>query len=179
MTLAVLNGLATQMAGHACVGAQSSTGWSSSPQISSIDLAQDQACWPFKHGERQVNRSNQGCQGDTSPKCSSSLRECCTSKPAMMPMVVGRLAAQTPSRLRVRSSIPEATTRGGAQAKQAVRPGCSSCMWPETASSDTPDSSHVWSSSRHTCRILQCLTQGKGKDQQQQQQQQQLPDGNR
>ena len=29
-------------------------------------------------------------------------------------------------------------TRGGAHAKQAVSPGISNCMWPETASSETP-----------------------------------------
>ena len=52
----------------------------------------------------------------------------CTSSPATMPMVVGRLAAQTPSRLSVRSSMPEATTRGGTHAKQAVSPGIMTCM---------------------------------------------------
>jgi len=31
-----------------------------------------------------------------------------------------------------------AHTRGGAQAKQAVSPGISNCICPETASSDTP-----------------------------------------
>lgn len=29
-------------------------------------------------------------------------------------------------------------TKGGAQAKHAVSPGTSNCIWPETASSDTP-----------------------------------------
>ena len=48
----------------------------------------------------------------------------------MMPIVVGKLAAQTPSRFRVRSSIPEATTRGGTQAKQAVSPGRMTCSRP-------------------------------------------------
>jgi hypothetical protein len=38
----------------------------------------------------------------------------CTKIPATTPMVVGRLAAQTPSRFRVFSSIFEATTSGGA-----------------------------------------------------------------
>ena len=37
--------------------------------------------------------------------------------------VVGREAAQTPSFFKVFSSMLEATTRGGAQAKQAVSPG--------------------------------------------------------
>ena len=45
----------------------------------------------------------------------------------MMPIVVGRLAAHTPSRLSVRSSMPEATTRGGAHSKQAVSPGITVC----------------------------------------------------
>lgn len=48
----------------------------------------------------------------------------------MMPMVVGRLAAQTPSLLSVRSSMPEATTRGGTHAKQAVSPGMMTCNQP-------------------------------------------------
>lgn len=30
-------------------------------------------------------------------------------------------------------------TKGGAQAKQAVSPGTSNCIWPETASSETPE----------------------------------------
>ena len=46
--------------------------------------------------------------------------------PATMPIVVGRDAAHTPSRLSVRSSIPEATTSGGAHSKHAVSPGTSS-----------------------------------------------------
>ena len=52
--------------------------------------------------------------------------------PATMPMVVGSEAAHTPSRLRVRSSMPEATTSGGAHSKQAVSPGTTSWMWPLT-----------------------------------------------
>ena len=38
----------------------------------------------------------------------------CTKIPATTPIVVGRLAAQTPSRFRVFSSIFAATTSGGA-----------------------------------------------------------------
>lgn len=34
-------------------------------------------------------------------------------------------------------------TNGGAQAKQAVSPGINNCIWPETASSDTPIKSCV------------------------------------
>ena len=50
-----------------------------------------------------------------------------TRNPAMIPMVVGREAAQTPSFFSVFSSILEATTRGGAQPKQAVSPGTRNC----------------------------------------------------
>ena len=39
------------------------------------------------------------------------------------PMVVGSDAAHTPSRLSVRSSMPDATTSGGTHAKHAVSPG--------------------------------------------------------
>lgn len=59
----------------------------------------------------------------------------CTSSPATMPMVVGRLAAQTPSLFSVRSSMPEATTSGGTQAKQAVSPGMMTCN--SSSSQDT------------------------------------------
>ena len=38
----------------------------------------------------------------------------CTNKPATIPMVVGRLAAHTPSLFRVFSSVPVATINGGA-----------------------------------------------------------------
>lgn len=56
----------------------------------------------------------------------------CTRRPAVTPMVVGREAAQTPSRLSVRSSISDATTSGGAHSKHAVRPGEMNWMCPET-----------------------------------------------
>ena len=52
------------------------------------------------------------------------------------------------------SSMPEATTSGGAHSKQASSPGLSSWMWPETASSETPDSSHVCPSSLHAALML-------------------------
>ena len=77
---------------------------------------------------------------------------------ALAPMVVGRLAAQTPSRLSVRSSRPLATTRGGTHWKQAVSPGMMVWMWPLTASSLTPLSIHVWPSSRHTCGFTHVST---------------------
>ena len=57
------------------------------------------------------------------PNLSSFLRVFCTRNPATIPMVVGKEAAQTPSRFNVFSSMPEATIRGGAQAKQDVSPG--------------------------------------------------------
>mmetsp|Transcript_9614 Transcript_9614/g.29145 ORF Transcript_9614/g.29145 Transcript_9614/m.29145 type:complete len:257 (-) Transcript_9614:681-1451(-) len=86
----------------------------------------------------------------TIPKSSRYLSVFWTRSPAMMPIVVGRLAAHTPSRLSVFSSMPDATTSGGTHWKHAVSPGASSCMWPDTASSLTPLSIHVCPSSRHT-----------------------------
>lgn len=50
----------------------------------------------------------------------TDFRVFCTRNPAMMPIVVGRDAAQTPSRFNVFSSIPEATTRGGAHYHKVV-----------------------------------------------------------
>ena len=60
---------------------------------------------------------------DTVPKFSKYFSTFCTKNPATIPIVVGKLAAQTPSRFRVFSSIFEATTKGGAHAKQANSPG--------------------------------------------------------
>ena len=45
----------------------------------------------------------------------------CTKKPATMPIVVGKEAAQTPSLFKVFSSIPDATTNGGAHANNGLR----------------------------------------------------------
>lgn len=56
----------------------------------------------------------------------------------MMPMVVGRLAAQTPSLLMV-PSVPYATARGLAHPKQPVSPGTSTWMCPDRALYETPD----------------------------------------
>jgi len=44
----------------------------------------------------------------------TNLRVFCTRKPATIPIVVGRLAAQTPSRFNVLSSILLARINGGA-----------------------------------------------------------------
>lgn len=44
-------------------------------------------------------------------------------------------------------------TKGGAHAKQAVSPGISNCIWPETASSDTPAQDFL------TCQFLLAQTQ--------------------
>lgn len=44
----------------------------------------------------------------------------------MIPIVVGKLAAHTPSFFMLFSSMPEATIKGGAQTKHAVSPGISS-----------------------------------------------------
>ena len=43
------------------------------------------------------------------------------------------------------STAPDATT--------IPVTACRTWMWPDTASSDTPDSIHVCSSSRHTCTM--------------------------
>ena len=45
------------------------------------------------------------------------MRVFCTRKPATTAIVVGRLAAQTPSRFNVFSSVFVATTNGGAHCK--------------------------------------------------------------
>ena len=45
------------------------------------------------------------------------LRVLCTKKPATMAIVVGRLAAHTPSLFKVFSSVCVATTNGGAHCK--------------------------------------------------------------
>lgn len=63
----------------------------------------------------------------------------CTRNPATIPMVVGKLAAQTPSLFKVFSSILEATTRGGQQAKQAISPGFKNWMCPELKERDKQD----------------------------------------
>jgi len=60
----------------------------------------------------------------------------------MMPIVVGKLAAQTPS-LFIVPSVPSATANGLAHAKQPVYPGMRTCMCPERALSDTPDSNQI------------------------------------
>jgi len=61
----------------------------------------------------------------------------------MIPMVVGKLAAQTPSLLIACSSPEFATTSGGAQAKQADSPGTKCWIWPDIAFSLTPDSNQI------------------------------------
>ena len=48
----------------------------------------------------------------------ANLSEFCTSRPATTPMVVGSDAAHTPSFFNVFSSIPDATTSGGAHYKR-------------------------------------------------------------
>lgn len=87
------------------------------------------------------------------PNSSRYLSAFCTSRPATIPIVVGSDAAHTPSRLSVFSSMPDATMSGGAHSKHASSPGLSSWMWPETASSETPDSSHTCPSSLHAWLI--------------------------
>jgi hypothetical protein len=46
-------------------------------------------------------------------KTTTNFNAFCTKNPAIIPIVVGRLAAQTPSFLRVFSSMPDATINGG------------------------------------------------------------------
>merc|ERR1719253_2085979 len=86
---------------------------------------------------------------ETVPKLSRYLSVAWAKKPAVMPIVVGSDAAQTPSRLMAFSSPSSATTIGGAHWKQASSPGTSSWMCPDTAFSLTPLSIHVWPSSLH------------------------------
>lgn len=80
------------------------------------------------------------------PKLSRYFKEAWHKNPAMIPIVVGRLAAHTPSRLMV-PSVPSATARGLAHPKQPVSPGTKTWIWPDKALSDTPDSNQIWSTS--------------------------------
>jgi hypothetical protein len=57
-------------------------------------------------------------------------------------MVVGKLAAQTPS-LFIVSSVPSATARGLAHPKQPVYPGTKTWTCPDSALSETPDSNQI------------------------------------
>ena len=61
----------------------------------------------------------------------------------MIPIVVGKLAAQTPSLLIV-PYVPSATASGRAQPKQPVYPGTMTWMCPDSALSETPDSNQIW-----------------------------------
>ena len=60
--------------------------------------------------------------------------------------MVGKLAAQTPSLL-IFCSFYSTTAKGLAHAKQAVSPGIIAYMWALIASSLTPLSNQIWSSS--------------------------------
>lgn len=77
-------------------------------------------------------------QNDKDPKLSRNLSEACDKKPAMIPIVVGRLAAQTPSLL-ISASVPSASAKGLAQPKHPVSPGTMTWICPESALSETPD----------------------------------------
>lgn len=57
------------------------------------------------------------------PERTTHFSEFCTSNPAMTAIVVGSDAAHTPSRFKLFSSIPEATTRGGAHCNAQHREG--------------------------------------------------------
>ena len=71
------------------------------------------------------------------------MRTVCAMNPAVMPIVVGRLAVQTPSRL-ILASFPSTRARGGMHAKQAVSPGIIIWKWQLRASSETPLSIQIW-----------------------------------
>lgn len=62
--------------------------------------------------------------------------------PAIIPIVVGRLAAQTPSLLMV-VYVPSATAKGLAHPKHPVYPGINIWIWPDKADSETPDSNQI------------------------------------
>lgn len=81
--------------------------------------------------------------GLTSPNPSRYFKTFWLKKPAMIPKVVGKLAAHTPCLFIVCSSPLLATTNGGAQAKQAVSPGTRNYTWPDMAFSLTPDSNQI------------------------------------
>jgi len=81
---------------------------------------------------------------ERSPNSSKNFNVAWARKPAVIPIVVGKEAAQTPSLLIV-CSFSSTTARGVAQPKQAVSPGIMTWMWPEIASSETPDSNQIWS----------------------------------
>jgi len=63
----------------------------------------------------------QGVQNNSEKSALTYFNTFCTKIPATTPMVVGRLAAQTPSRFRVFSSMFEATTSGGAHYRRRHR----------------------------------------------------------
>ena len=71
-----------------------------------------------REGKRKGGRREKKGRGRREEKRSGGrgahLRVFCTSSPATTAMVVGREAAHTPSRFNVFSSIPDATTSGGA-----------------------------------------------------------------
>lgn len=81
-------------------------------------------------------------QIDISPKSSKNLSEAYTKNPAVIPIVVGKDAAHTPSLL-IWASLSSTTARGDAQAKQAVIPGIKNYTWDYNASSETPLSNQI------------------------------------
>lgn len=71
----------------------------------------------------------------------------------MIPIVVGRLAAHTPSLLIV-PSVFSVSARGDAQAKQPIYPGTISWICEDSASSETPDSNQTWPILLHIVLIV-------------------------
>ena len=71
-------------------------------------------------------------QWESLPKFKRYFSTAWLKNPAIIPMVVGRLAAQTPYLLIV-PSVPSETARGLAQAKQPVYPGIRIWICPDNA----------------------------------------------
>lgn len=72
------------------------------------------------------------------PKFNKNFNVLWLKKPAIIPIVVGKLAAHTPSLLIV-PSVPYSTAKGLAHPKHPVSPGTRICICPESALSETPD----------------------------------------
>lgn len=77
-------------------------------------------------------------QWDKLPKFNKYLRAAWLKNPDIIPIVVGKLAAHTPS-LFIVPSVPYATHKGLAQPKHPVYPGTKTWICPESALYDTPD----------------------------------------
>ena len=72
------------------------------------------------------------------PKLSKNFNVACDKNPAIIPIVVGKLAAHTPYLL-IFAYVPSANASGLAHAKHPVYPGTITWICPESALSETPD----------------------------------------